>query len=365
MSSARAKEVNYQKETAIIRTKAQWIFVTGLLVFLLLCPPFVSQYTVSVCNNIAITIIACLGVQIVLGYCGQINIGQAAFMAVGAYSWALLCLKLGFSVWLAIPVAGIITCLVGMLFSLPAVRVKGFYLLLTTLTAHLLIIWIIASLEPLTGGVVNGLHAPTVSIGKVILRTDLQAWYVVMPVLMVMIFITINITRSRIGRAFVAIRDNESAASVMGINPFTCKVLAFGISTFYAGIAGSMWGITSQYLHPDQFDIMQGIWYLAIITVGGMGSIGGVVVGAIVMGVLRESIMWITPVVKNIAPSIGETVYAGATYIFFGLIIILFLLFEPRGLWHRLEALGATISRYRSDDRVVESNTNIYKGGGR
>ena len=349
----------YKKETTIIRTKMQWVLFIGTLFLLFSAPLFVSLYIASVCNRIAITIIACLGLQIVLGYCGQINIGQAAFMAVGAYSWALLCLKLNFSVWLAIPVASIITSLIGMLFSLPAVRVKGFYLLLTTLTAHLLIIWIIATFETVTGGVVNGLHAPNVSIGKIVLRSDLESWLVVMPILILMILVTKNIVRSRIGRAFVAIRDNEAAATIMGINPFKYKVLAFAICTFYAGIAGSLWGITQLYLHPDQFDIMEGIWCLAVITVGGLGTIGGAVIGSILMGILREGIIVVTPVVAKIIPGIGETVYAGATYAFFGLILVLFLLFEPRGLWHRWERVRGTIRQWRFSGRFIKPINNI------
>lgn len=334
----------YEQETAIVRTGAQWGLLIGFLALVLLAPLFLSVHLLSFFITMAIIIIGALGLQLVTGYCGQIVLGQAAFVAVGAYSFALLCLKLNVSPWLAIPIAGVITTSVGVIFGLPAVRVKGFYLAITTLAAQLIILYLISYFRELTGGP-DGMAVPPLTIGNMVLIRDEQVWYVVMPITFIMIFIARNLVRSRFGRSFVAIRDNDIAASVLGINIFIYKLLAFAISSFFAGIAGSLFAISRMHIIPEQFTFTESVWYIAIIVVGGMGTITGVIFGAAVLEGLKEGIIYLGPIVATALGGMGTaatSLSSAMTVVVFGGIICLFVMFEPRGLTHLWEIIKRT-----------------------
>jgi len=325
----------YQQDMSIFRTKYHWAWFFGFLIFLFLCPFFISNYVASIFNATGIAIIASLGVQVVLGYCGQITLGQAAFLGVGAYSWTLLAVKLHFPPLLAIPAAGLITAVIGVVFAIPSARIKGFYLAVSTLAAHIIIIHCITHLTSLTGGATNGLMGPVVRIGGISLISDRQKLYFIMPIVVIMVYLVTNLIRTRFGRAFIAIRDNDLAAEVMGINVFLYKVIAFAICSFCAGVAGSLWAISSRLIHPEQFTLMDSIWYIAIIIIGGMGSIMGIIFGTVSMQLLREFIIIFAPFLSKWVPSMSEALSAAFTAFLFGFIIAIFLIFEPRGLNHR------------------------------
>lgn len=325
-------DVRYPQSLAIIRTSWQWVFFVGFVIFLFIFPLFISDYLASIINLIGIILVGSLGVQVVLGYCGQITLGQSAFVAVGAYSWCILVAKCNFNIWLAMPCAALISTILGILFALPSVRVKGFYLAIATLAAHFIIIYAILHGGNLTGGAKEGFISPIVKIGNQTFFSDRSKYYYVMPIVILMFYLMTNLMRSRIGRAFVAIRDNDLAAEVMGINVFLYKVLAFAICSFCAGIAGCLWAMTQGIVHPDQFSLMISVWYLAIVIIGGMGSIMGVIFGTLFMQILREVILIITPIVADTFTFIKVEQSSGIILIVFGGILAAFLIFEPRGL---------------------------------
>jgi branched-chain amino acid transport system permease protein len=283
---------------------------------------------------IGISIVAMQGLNILFGYTGQISVGHSAFIGAGAYASAILSTRLGFPFIASFICAGIICALIGLIFALPSVRVKGFYLAITTLGAYFIIIWVIQHWTKLTSGI-WGLSVPGASIFGISLHTEKRFYIFTLIIVLLSTFTAKNIVRSHVGRGLVAIRDNDLAASVMGINVFHYKLLAFFICCFYAGIAGSMWAHYIKSIHPEQFPFFDSIWYLGFLAVGGMGSIMGPIFGTVVWRLLREAVAGLVPFLSSKFPAFAATAYSGLSLIIFGLIIVIFLIFEPRGINHR------------------------------
>ena len=329
---------------AIIRTPSRWTVMFIFLVVLFLVPVFGSYYIVSLLNSMAITFIVVLGLQIVSGYCGLISFGQAAFMAVGAYASAILTTKAGISFWTAMPLAGLITGVYGLLGGAPSMRIKGFYLAVATIAIHFVTMWLLLHLA--ITGKSHGIIVDPPQIGGFYFDTDERMFYIIIPVLILMTYAARNIVRTRVGRAFVAIRDNDLAAQVMGVNLFYYKLLAFFISCFYAGVAGSLWAHLTMVCHPEQFTLLNALWYIGMLIVGGMGSIPGVFFGVIMIRFLDELVMLISPYLAIWFPWMGAAPAAALGLSAFGLILALFLILEPRGLAHRWETLKASARFY-------------------
>jgi branched-chain amino acid transport system permease protein len=326
---------------AIVRTRAQWGLLVAFLLLLFILPLFAGTRILSLMNIIGITVISVLGLNILTGYCGQISLGHAAFMAVGAYTSGILSVKLGFPFWIAMPCAGVVAGLVGLIFGLPAVRVKGFYLLLTTLAAQFIIMWIILHRPGLTGGAM-GLDVPFPRLGGIVFDSDRSYYYIVIVTAIAMTVMAKNIVRTRVGRAFVAVRDNDLAAEVMGINPFAYKLLAFFIGCFYAGVAGSLWGHYLGHLATEHFTLLDSVWYLGMVIVGGAGSTLGAVLGAVSIRLLRDGVDVLTPLLMRTFPAISGGALAALGLASFAIVIVIFLIFEPRGLAHRWELFKAS-----------------------
>lgn len=334
----------YKQDIAIIRTPLRWTMLIISLGILSLVPVFGSYYMVSFLNSMAITVIVVLGLQIVSGYCGLISFGQAAFMAVGAYASAILTTKVGLSFWVAMPLAGIITGVFGLLGGAPSMRIKGFYLAVATIAIHFVTMWLLLHLE-ITGRT-EGLNVEPPRIGSFYFDTDERMFYIIIPVMILLTYGARNIVRTRVGRAFVAVRDNDLAAQVMGVSLFSHKLLAFFISCFYAGVAGSLWAHLTMVCHPEQFTLLNALWYIGMLIVGGMGSIPGVFFGVIMIRVLDELVMLISPHLAGWFPWMGAAPAAALGLSAFGLVLALFLIFEPRGLAHRWEIIKASVRLY-------------------
>lgn len=334
----------YTQDMAIVRTKQHWAILIAALILLYLFPLFGSYYLVSFLNTLFISIIVVLGLQIVSGYCGQISFGQPAFMAVGAYASAILTLKAGLSFWLALPLSGIIAGLFGIIGGAPSLRIKGFYLAIATIAIHFVTIWLIIHLK--ITGATQGLNPLPPEIFGFALDSDERMYYLIATVTLLMTFGARNMVRSKVGRAFVAIRDNDLAAEVMGMNLYHYKLLAFFISCFYAGIAGSLSGHLLLVVHPEQYTLTHALWYVGMIIIGGMGSIPGVFFGVLFVRVLDELVLFGAPILSNLFPWLGASPAAALGLSAFGLILIIFLVFEPRGLAHRWEIFKASYRLY-------------------
>lgn len=323
----------YEQELAIFETDfgRVWLWI-GLFVLFAVIPVISGPYMLYVLNMIGIASIAAIGLNILIGFTGQISLGHGAFLGVGAYSGAILAISLGFPFWLAVPAAGIITAMVGMVFGIPSVRLKGLYLTIATLAGQFIIEYVLVHWEGLTRGTM-GIILPTATIFGMELDSDRSFFYVIYICLVCIALIAVNIMRTKYGRAFIAIRDNDRAAEGMGIPIFYYKLLSFGISSFYAGIAGAIWAFYMISITTEPFTLGLSIEYIAIVIIGGLGSIPGAIYGAIFITGLNEILRWATDIFMNMGISTGFGLNLAALREFvFGLVIVLFILFEPKGL---------------------------------
>lgn len=323
----------YAQDMAILRTKTHWALFFVFLVFLFTTPLYLSRYWLGVANLIGITIVAATGLNILIGYCGQLSIGHAGFIAVGAYTSAILTNRFELPFLVALVCAGLMAGIIGLIFGIPSVRVKGFYLAITTIAAQFIIIWVINHWN-ITGGFV-GISVPYASIGGFEFRSEASQYYLIIIIAALVTFLAQNIARTRLGRAFIAIRDNDLAAEVMGINLFFYKMLAFFTGCFLAGIAGSLLAHWIGYMTAEHFTLSESILYIGMIIIGGLGTTLGPILGVLFIRLLQQALtVMVVPFLEStrILPAGFAT---GLAPLLFGLFIILFLILEPRGLAHR------------------------------
>jgi len=321
---------SYRADERIFDTVVPIVGVVALIVALAITPRFATTYWLDVLNRIGIAIIGALGLNILVGYTGQISIGHAAFLAVGAYSTAILEANAGLPFYLALPAAAVITSGFGLVFGIPSLRLRGLYLAIATLAAHFITTYGIVHWESLTKGVL-GMMVPPATVFGVPLDSDARVFYLIFALVIPATFFTKNLFRTRVGRAFIAIRDRDVAAGVMGVSLYHYKLLAFVLSSFYAGLAGGLMAHHSRILFPDAFTLLVAIDYLAMIIIGGLGSILGAIFGAIFMTLLPEVLKLGATSLTGVYPN-AFGVIASTRDIVFGLAVILFLMYEPQGL---------------------------------
>jgi branched-chain amino acid transport system permease protein len=317
------KNYSYAEDMAIVRTRTHWGLLIGFLIVLFTAPLYLSNYWLSVFNLIGITLIAAIGLNILVGYCGQLSIGHAGFIAVGAYTSAILTNRLE------------MPFLVGLIAAGPSVRVKGFYLAITTIAAQFIIIWVINHWG-YTGGFL-GITVPYASIGGFIFRSKSSQYFLIIIIVVLCVFFAKNLARTKVGRAFIAIRDNDLAAEVMGINLLYYKLLAFFIGCFFAGIAGSLLAhLYYSSLNAEYFSFTESILYVGMIIIGGLGTSVGPIFGVVFIRILQQLLtMELVPFLESTFTMFPSGFASGVTPMLFGLVIVLFLILEPRGLAHR------------------------------
>ncbi len=328
----------YIKDEEIFQSLFVKFWLGLFLVFLLIFPFVADAYMLYVANMIGFAIIAAVGLNLLTGFTGQISLGHAAFVGVGAYASAILVTRLGFSFWLSIPFAGLVAAFAGMIISIPSLRVKGLYLCIATLAAQFIFEFIFIHWESMTKGI-TGINIPSPSIGGLEFITEKEFYWITLFFVVLSVGYARNLVRSRMGRAFVAIRDRDLSAEIIGINLFRYKLSAFAISSFYAGVAGALWVTFLKVVTPDHFPFILSIHYLAMIIVGGLGSILGSIFGAIFMTLIPELLNYLSEIVKMYAPG-HEEIFVPMKEVIFGVLIVFFLVFEPRGLaeiWNRMK----------------------------
>jgi branched-chain amino acid transport system permease protein len=341
---------SYAQDMAIFRTRRGWGILFAFLIVLFACPLFFSDRMLTIMTMMGIAVVSVHGLNILTGYCGQISIGHAGFMAVGGYTSAVLCAKLGFPFWVALPCGALAAGIAGFIFGLPSLKIKGFYLIMATIAAHFIIIWTIIQLRSITGGP-DGLSVPTPTIGGIVLSSKANYFYLVMVITCLATLLAKNIVRTRAGRAFIAIRDNDLAAEVMGISLWSYKLQAFFIGCVYAGVAGSLLLHYFSFASTDQFPFMDSVWYLGMLIVGGMGSTTGAILGAVALKLLDELVTMAGPI---LSAAVAPQAAASLALISHGLVIIIFLIFEPRGLHHRWEIIKAYFRLWPYSHEVAE-----------
>ena len=312
-----------------------------VIAILLLFPWFAGRYWLNLANTIGLAAIAALGLNILVGYTGQISIGHGGFLAVGAYTAGLLAANAGLPIWLSVPVACIVTAAVGAIFGLPSVRLKGLYLAIASLAAQEIIIWVLTHGEMIGIGESLSIPAKTNNLFGLDLASnnDFSFYWVILGCLVLTALFVSNLFRSRAGRAFVAIRDQDIAAQVIGVDLFRYKLLAFATSSFFAGLAGALTAHYRGIISWERFTVETSILYLAMIIIGGLGSVSGSIYGAAFMTLLPALLSNLSRAASGVMPGFAgylPYIQQGA----FGLAIVLFLILEPEGivkLWRNLK----------------------------
>src|ERR1700726_4762072 len=323
----------YAADTTIFPTTTSHNAAIAGIVLICFAPLVLSAYWLSILIQIGIFAIAALGLNILVGFTGQISIGHAAFFLLGAFTSAYISNTLPIPVFFAIPLAGVVTALVGLIFGVPAARLKGLYLVIATLAAQYILLDFFSRADWFSGGSVPASANPF-SIFGYTFRGDRQYFYVVLAYLLISYILVTNLMRTRDGRALVAIRDHYLSAEIMGINLTKYRTLSFGLAAFFAGIAGALYAHYQLVVSNEGFGIERSIIFLAMVIIGGTGSI----MGTAFVVLLPESMEWISAGLKGSAIDKALSLNNNITFlreIAIGLIIIAFLMFEPDGLAHR------------------------------
>jgi branched-chain amino acid transport system permease protein len=304
-------------------------FLLSLIAFAA-APFVVTNYWLYWVCLIAINIISATGLNILSGYTGLASLGQAAFMGVGAYTVALLEQHLGTPFFINLPIAGLVAALIGLIVGIPSLRVKGLYLAIATIAASIILDFIFANWTSVTNGV-KGLSVPPAHAFGVDLDQPSKLYWVIVPVAVLLVAMASNLFKTRVGRAFIAIRDRDISAEVLGIPLLRYKLMSFALSSFYAGVAGGLWAYFFRVVTPESFPIVMSIFFLAAIIVGGMGTIMGSILGATFMTLVPELLRMVFTLLTPWMPDAMSIIPAVRSLVF-GALIIGFLLFEPQGL---------------------------------
>jgi branched-chain amino acid transport system permease protein len=326
----------YAGDLALRRTPIEYARLALVLAAVIAAPFVVSPAWLTVLNQIGIAVIGAIGLNILVGFTGQISLGQGGFLAVGAYTSGILVARTDLPFFVGIAAAIVMTAAVGALFGLPALRLKGLYLAIATLASQQIIIWVVTHWDAVTGGR-DALVVPAPELLGYRLAGDFRFYWVILFFAAVATIAATNLFRTGFGRAFVAIRDHDIAAEVIGIHTTRYKVIAFAVSSGFVGLAGALTAHYTQIVTWERFTLDVSILYLAMIIVGGLGSVAGSIYGAVFMIALPAYIRDLSNTFGGSLEFVARELPA-IQQLIFGAVIILFLIFEPRGIariWQR------------------------------
>jgi len=328
----------YAADEAVLRTGTVrfWLGMLGLGLAVF---PFVAgEYLIYMANITGVAVVGAVGLNVLTGFTGQISLGHAAFMGVGAYTAAILD-KQGVPFLVTLPIAGAAAALCGLVVGAPSMRMKGLYLCIATLAAQMILDFTFVHWESVTHGI-RGLNLPPPSIFGLSVASGKAFYFVIVACAAIAVTVCRNLFRTRVGRAFIAIRDRDISAELMGINLFRYKLYAFGVSSFLAGVAGCLMANLLKVVTPEHFHLHFSVQYLAMIIVGGLGSILGSIFGAFFMTVVPEVLRSALGLFQGLDSQIMRYLFPLQTVVF-GALIVVFLIFEPHGLaemWRRVKA---------------------------
>lgn len=335
---------SYYEDIQLFGSGAQWFWFGLLVIGLIIYPFMVDGYYIYFLGYAAINIIVALGLNVLVGYTGQVSLGHAGFFAIGAYGTVLLMNKLGLPLLLALPLAGLIAALFGFLLGLPALRLEGPYLAIATLGFGLTVEIIFEKWDFFGGS--TGPPVPDFTLNfSDSLTPDQNLYFLIIALTIASTIAVRNLAKTRVGRAFVAVRDSDVAASCMGVNLMYYKTLAFAVSAFFTGLAGGLFAFHLGQVDPTTFNLMLSIIFLAMVVIGGVSSILGSVMGAVLLSVLNLKLKGLQMADFEAVPLIGpgladfvgrffmETGMSNIQFIVYGLIMVLIMIFEPLGLY--------------------------------
>jgi branched-chain amino acid transport system permease protein len=338
-------DTGYGDSQRLLRYTTEWVAWGALVIALLAAPFVVPRYIVGELSYIFILCTASLGLMVLMGYTGQVSLGPAAFVAVGAYVHAVV-LSLGIPLPISLLVGALVAALAGFAVGLPAIRVSGLYLAMVTMAFSIIVEHVIGRWKSVTGGH-TGLPVPDASIFGVSLAGPKGFYYLCLSLLALVFLGLVNVLRSSIGRAFEGVRDSEAAAYSLGVSVPACKIGAFVLSSGVLGLAGGLMAHHVQHLTPEGFGLILSLELVLMVVIGGLGSLRGAILGAILIGFLPRVISMLKPLLPGVS---GKAF--GLEIFIYGLILFLFVLFEPMGLngrWLKLKALVTHFPLYRRD----------------
>jgi branched-chain amino acid transport system permease protein len=313
------------------KTGKTWVQAVGWLALaaaIVAFPAYASPYLVFMATLVAINVIGTTGLNITVGYAGLLSIGHSAFIGVGAYAGALMSIHLGTPLLVNVAVGAAAAFLVGLVFGAPSLRIKGVYLAIATLAAQYSLYFVFQQWASVTGGD-RGLSVPRVDIFGM---GDKGFYYVVIALTVLLCIAARNLFRTRVGRAFIALRERDYAAEVLGINVVRYKLLAFALGAAYAGVAGALTGTFLRIVNPDQYTLLASVFFLAAVVVGGQASILGSILGAAFMTLMPEILRTLLEIFDPRGTADVAGLLSPLREFIFGALIVGFLMFEPRGL---------------------------------
>ena len=311
----------------------------GIFFALLLCLPLVaSSYTVAIFIMIGLYALICIGLTMLTGYAGQISLGHAAFYGIGAYTSAYLTATHGLSPWIALIIGAVLSALVALLIGIPAFKLKGYYLALATLGFGIIVFTGFKELSSITGGSNGFFGIPSISLFGFEFITETSYFYLIWTIVFMALIFSRNIIHSRIGRGLRSIEGSEIAADAVGVNLMKYKLQIFVTSAIFTSIAGSLLAHYVSFINPDLFTANTSIYLLIMVIMGGMTSIWGAVVGAAVYVLIKE-------LLKHYVPLLLPNVGGEFEIVFFGLLLVLTLIYMPNGLVPQFEKIMAKFKK--------------------
>jgi branched-chain amino acid transport system permease protein len=330
-----AFRTSYARDMALVDTPLRWTALGLLAAALVALPAVASRFILELLSQVALAAVGALALNLLTGMAGQVSLGHAGFMAAGAFSVGMLVEAIAAPPWLTLPAAALVGAALGLVVGIPSLRLRGLYLALGTLAMHYVILWIGTEYQA-RFGFNTGVTVPPLALGPLLVRTTRQWYYTLLAIAAVATFLCVNLTRSRVGRAWMAVRDREIAASSLGIAVARYKLMAFVASAVMTSVAGAVWAYQRSFVSAEAFGFNVTVEYLAMVIIGGLGSVLGALIGAAFVTLLPYAIDGVVA-----ALPVGD----GAQYYLFplkfgsfGLLMALFLVFEPRGLvglWER------------------------------
>lgn len=334
MTQATSSAIQPSSELPLLPLANSRYLLVAILAVIGIIPFFAAEYYLSIVNLILIASVGAIGLNILVGNTGQVSIGHGAFMSVGAYTAANLIVRFGMPWWVAIPAGGVMAALVGAVVGIPSLRIRGIYLVISTLAAQLIIEWVINHVPAISGGTQASIDVPRPVVFGQNLKTQQQFYFFLFAFVAIAIVGALNLGRTRVGRAFIAIRDQDIAAEIMGINITRYKLAAFMISSFYAGVTGVLYTYYLGIANYEQFQLGVSVDYLAMIIIGGLGSVRGAILGAVFVTLLPIVVRTLLETLSHMFGVSAElTQYIPHLRLtIFGVLIIVFLVAEPDGL---------------------------------
>lgn len=333
---------SYYEDIQLFQSNTILVWSIAFIAFLIFLPWIVAKthflgLSIYLLNLIIIHSMVAIGLNILVGYAGQISLGHAGFFAIGAFTTVMFVDRIGFPLWVALPLAAFVSAGFGFILGLPSLRLEGPYLAIATLGFGMAVTTTIKHLEFFGGRM--GLQVPKLYLFGTPLK-DIHLYYLILAITILLTVGAIKLFKTKVGRAFIAIRDSDVAAETMGVNLLYYKTLAFAVSAFYTGVAGGLYAFILGFINPEAFHIIMSITFLAMVVVGGVGSMMGSIAGATLMTYLDVKLQAIQdiPGLGNLLVRFSEQYMSvsgisNVTIIVYGLIMILIVLFEPLGIF--------------------------------